>query len=204
MVQSGEQAYAKFSERINQYKAPPPGGAITEHFNRTMPEAGFVGGYTIEVIGEVIGPHPLEFVEKMATGRGLWGAGLRCEMLDYNHFSGLGMVGAVMPTIDNEVKLHETERDRYGLPVPHIIFSHRDNDKRLIQHSEEEMTEILMAAGGEDIWSDHRMAHYWAPAGWDMIRPILSSTPIAEPMMFPIYLFATDRYSRIRRVSIRH
>lgn len=155
MVQSSEQVYAKFPQRINQYKAPPPGGAITEHFNRTMPRVGFVGGYTIEVIG----PHPLQFVEKMATGRGLWGAGLRREMLDYNYFSGLGMVGAVMPTIDNEVKLHETERDQYGLPVPHIIFSYHDNDKRLIKHAGEKMAEILRAAGGEDVWSDHRMAH---------------------------------------------
>jgi choline dehydrogenase-like flavoprotein len=147
--------YAKFTERINQYKAPPPGGAITEHFNRTMPGVGFVGGYTIEVIG----PHPVDFVAKMATGRGLWGAELRREMFDYNHFSGLGMVGTVMPAIDNQVKLHETERDRYGLPVPHIIFSYHDNDKRLIQHSGQKMTEILMAAGGEDVWSVHRTAH---------------------------------------------
>ena len=124
-------------------RAPPPGGAITEHFNRTMPGVGFVGGYTIEVIG----PHPVDFVAKMATGRGLWGAELRREMFDYNHFSGLGMVGTVIPAIDNEVKLHETERDRYGLPVPHIIFSYHDNDKRLIKHSCEKMTEILREDG---------------------------------------------------------
>ena len=60
MVPSSEQVFAKFPERINQYKAPPPGGAITEHFNRTMPGVGFVGGYTIEVIG----PHPVDFVAK--------------------------------------------------------------------------------------------------------------------------------------------
>ncbi len=155
MVQSSEQVYAKFTERINQYKAPPPGGAITEHFNRTMPGVGFVGGYTIEVIG----PHPVDFVAKMATGRGLWGEGLRREMLDYNCFSGLGMVGAVMSNVNNEVKLHETEQDQYGLPVSHVIFSYHDNDKRLIKHAREKMTEILQAAGGEDVWSDHRMAH---------------------------------------------
>src|SRR5437764_1426544 len=44
MVHSGHKVFAKFPRPINQYQAPPPGGALTEHFNRTMPEAGFICG----------------------------------------------------------------------------------------------------------------------------------------------------------------
>lgn len=155
MVQSSDQAYAKFRDRINQYKAPPPGGAISEHFNRTIPGSGFICGYVIEVIG----PHPVEFAERLVAGRELWGLDLRREMLDYNFYSGLGMVGEVMPQTSNTVTLHPTERDAYGLPVTYVRFSYHDNDTRLMQHAHTTMKEILHAAGGAGAWTAPRTAH---------------------------------------------
>ena len=59
----------------------------------------------------------------------MWGAGLRQTMLDYNYYAGLGIVGEVLPQINNTVKLHEAERDQYGLPVAHVIFSHHETTK---------------------------------------------------------------------------
>ncbi|MBD0372719.1 MAG: GMC family oxidoreductase [Pyrinomonadaceae bacterium] len=155
MVHSGHQVFAKFHDRINQYKAPPPGGALTEHFNRTMREADFVCGYTIEVVG----PHPVDFASRLATARKLWGAQLRRTMLDYNYYSGIGIVGEILPQQKNMVKLHDTERDEYGLPVPHILFGYHENDQRIIQHAIAKMKEIMEAAGGEDVWSADRTAH---------------------------------------------
>src|SRR5215218_9045880 len=122
MVHSGHQVFAKFPKRINQYKAPPPGGALTEHFNRTMPDVGFICGYTVEVVG----PHPVDFASRIATARKLWGADLRRMMLDYNYYSGIGIVGEILPQEQNVVKLHETERDSYGLPVPHVVFGYHE------------------------------------------------------------------------------
>ena len=155
MVHSGHQVFAKFPRRINQYKAPPPGGALTEHFNRTMPGAGFVCGYTVEVVG----PHPVDFASRIATARKLWGADLRRAMLDYNYYSGVGIVGEILPQKGNVVKLHESERDRYDLPVPHIVFGYHENDRQIIEHAIAKMKEILEAAGGEDSWSADRTAH---------------------------------------------
>jgi choline dehydrogenase-like flavoprotein len=40
-----------------------------------------------------------------------------------------------------------------------VIFSHHENDLRLIRHSIEKMGDILRAAGGEDIWGANRTAH---------------------------------------------
>jgi choline dehydrogenase-like flavoprotein len=154
MVHSGHQVFARFPRRINQYKAPP-GLALTEHFNLTMPDVDFICGYTIETIG----PHPSDFASRMATGRRLWGADLRREMLDYNYYSGIGIVGETLPQMKNVVKLHESERDRYGLPIPHVVFGYHENDKRIIGHAVEKMTEIMHAAGGEDAWSADRTAH---------------------------------------------
>ncbi|MDQ3802778.1 MAG: GMC family oxidoreductase [Acidobacteriota bacterium] len=155
MVHSGHQVFAKFHDRIGQYKAPPPGGALTEHFNRTMPDEDFVCGYTIEVVG----PHPVDFASRLATARGLWGAELRRAMFDYNYYSGAGIVGEILPQRKNVVKLHETETDQYGLPVPHVRFGYHENDRRIIRHATDKMREILEAAGGEDVWSADRTAH---------------------------------------------
>lgn len=154
MVHSGHQVFARFEERINQYKAPP-GLALTEHFNRTMPDSGFVCGYTIEVVG----PHPVDFASRVTTARGLWGAELRQLMMDYNYYSGIGIVGEVLPKRENEVRLHPTEHDTYGLPVPHVTFSYHENDRRLIAHAIQKMEEIMRAAGGSDPWSADRTAH---------------------------------------------
>jgi len=155
MVHTGHQVFARFQERINQYKAPPPGGAITEHFNRTLPDADFVCGYTIEVVG----PHLSDFAQRLTTSRGLWGAALRREMLDYNFFSPLGIVGEVMPQHDNRVELYPAERDRFGLPIPRVVFSYHDNDRRLVDHAVAMMQRILEAAGGRDAWKADRTAH---------------------------------------------
>ncbi|HYH86780.1 MAG TPA: GMC family oxidoreductase [Pyrinomonadaceae bacterium] len=155
MVHSGHQVFAKFPERIGQYKAPPPGGALTEHFNRTMPGENFICGYTVECVG----PHPVDFAARISTARELWGAELRRAMLDYNYYSGVGIVGEILPQSQNEVRLHATEKDGYGLPVPHVVFGYHENDRRIITHAIAKMKEIVEAAGGRDAWSADRTAH---------------------------------------------
>ena len=154
MVHSGHQVFARYEERINQYKAPP-GLALTEHFNRSMPENGFVCGYTIEAVG----PHPVDFASRLTTARGVWGNRL-CELMrDYNHYAGIGIVGEVLPQRANTVGLHPRERDRFGLPVPQVTFSWHENDRRIIADGIARMEEIMNAAGGTDIWSADRTAH---------------------------------------------
>ncbi|HJU64875.1 MAG TPA: GMC family oxidoreductase, partial [Gemmatimonadaceae bacterium] len=154
MVHAGHQVFARFEERINQDKAPP-GLALTEHFNRTIPGADFVCGFTIEAVG----PHPVDFASRVTTARGLWGTELRRVMMDYNYFAGVGIVGEVMPQRGNAVRLHSSERDQYGLPLPHVVFSYHENDRRLISHAITKMEEILRAAGGRDVWHADRTAH---------------------------------------------
>jgi choline dehydrogenase-like flavoprotein len=155
MVHTGEQVFAHFADRINQYKAPPPGGAITEHFNRTMPAEAFICGYTIEVVG----PHVADFASRMATSRRLWGSTLRREMLDYNYWSGLGMVGEVLPQRENRVELYHEEKDRYGLPISRVVFGYHRNDRDVVEHAVAQMQRILEAAGGRDVWRADRTAH---------------------------------------------
>lgn len=154
MVHTGHQVFAKFQERMNQYEAPP-GLALTEEFNRTMRGVDFIGGYSIEVVG----PHPVDFSSRLATSRGIWGEELRRAMLDYNYYSGIGIVGEVLPQSKNEVILHSDEKDQYGLPIPQIRFGYHENDRKLVKHALEKMKQIMEAAGGQDNWSSDRTAH---------------------------------------------
>lgn len=154
MVHSGHQVFARFEERINQYKAPP-GLALTEHFNHTMAEEDFVCGYTIETVG----PHAVDFASRVTTARGFWGERLQQVMRDYNYYSGIGIVGEVLPQRTNHVRLHDTERDQFGLPIPHVSFSYHENDRRLIRHAIATMTSIMNAAAGSDVWDADRTAH---------------------------------------------
>ncbi|MGI8618781.1 MAG: GMC family oxidoreductase [Gemmatimonadaceae bacterium] len=154
MVHTGHQVFARFGERINQYKAPP-GLALTEQFNRTMAGENFVCGYTIETVG----PHPCDFAGRVTTARGYWGADLKQLMSEANYYSGIGIVGEVLPQMGNEVRLHDTERDRFGLPAAHVVFGYHENDRRLVEHAVAKMKQIMIAAGGEDVWSADRTAH---------------------------------------------
>ncbi len=154
MVHSGQQLFARFPQRIGQYKAPP-GLAITEHFNGTVPGADFCCGYSIEVVG----PHIVDFAARISAARKLWGEALRRVMFDFNYYSGLGMVGETLPQLENCVRLHARERDAHGLPVAHVTFGYHENDRRLMAHAQRNMHAILQAAGGEDIWHADRTAH---------------------------------------------
>jgi choline dehydrogenase-like flavoprotein len=80
-------------------------------------------------------------------------------MMDYNYYSGIGIVGEILPQMRNEVRLHESERDQHGLPIPHVVFGYHENDKQIVRHAIEKMTEIMRAAGGEGVWSADRTAH---------------------------------------------
>lgn len=154
MIHAGHQAFGLFPQRINQYKAPP-GLAITEHFNRTLENAGFCCGYSIEVVG----PHVIDFAVRISAGRHLWGEQLRRTMFDYNYYAGIGITGETLAQLDNRVTLHASECDRHGLPVAHVRFSHHENDRRLIAHATGKLREILAAAGGGDLWDVNRTAH---------------------------------------------
>jgi choline dehydrogenase-like flavoprotein len=65
----------------------------------------------------------------------------------------------VLPQRSNVVRLHPSERDQYGLPVPHVVFEYHENDRRLIAHAIGQMERIMVAAGGTDVWSADRTAH---------------------------------------------
>ncbi len=156
MAQAGNVILGRFDELVRMYKAPPA-HALTEEFYETDPKNDFARGYAVQTVG----PLPIAFSKQLMASKGLWGWGLRRGMMDYNHWSALGLLGEILPWEDNRVELatEADHRDRFGLPVAKVTFSLKDNDKKMIEAGKKKVMEIMAAASAKEIVQEARYAH---------------------------------------------
>ena len=70
----------------------------------------------------------------------------------------IGVLNELLPQPDNRVTLAE-EKDPHGLPVARFDYSLGDNDKANIAYSTKVITDILHAAGAQDVLTIQRYAH---------------------------------------------
>ncbi|QGH68311.1 GMC family oxidoreductase [Pseudactinotalea sp. HY158] len=152
MVQGAAQTAGRFDHEIRQYKAPPP-EVSSEQFYETDPARDFARGFSIQTVG----PLPIGWAEHVLAD-GHWGRALREYMRDYNHWATIGVLNELLPHPDNRVTLAE-EVDRRGLPVARFDHSLGENDRRNNAYSTRVITEILQAAGAQDVLTVHRFAH---------------------------------------------
>lgn len=150
---AGPGVWATFDEEIRWYKGPP-NMAVSEHWNYVDDGKDFHGGYAFMSQG----PLPRAWAQTLVTERRLWGHQLRDEMLKYNHMAGLVPVAETEPRPENRVELMQ-EVDQYGLPIPRVVFSYSENDRRLQQHAVQFMRTMLEAAGGYNLWSNNDTSH---------------------------------------------
>jgi choline dehydrogenase-like flavoprotein len=148
MVQSNQAVWGTMKDEVRSYKGPPS-LAITEHWNYQDRGKDFFGGYCYMSQG----PLAQQWATISSGGRGLWGEALMRHMEAYNHAVGLKIVGEMLPQERNCVTLAD-EKDQYGLPIARVTYSWCDNDKRLIGHSLDFMTEALKAIDATDIWRE--------------------------------------------------
>ncbi len=153
MAQAGNVVMGRFDEPVRMYKAPPA-HALTEEFYETDPRNDFARGFAIQTVG----PLPVAFGKQMLAAKKAWGWGLRREMMDYNHWAALGLLGEILPWPDNRVTLSE-DTDRFGLRVAHVSFNLHDNDKKLIKFAKLKTMEVMRAAGATEVVQEARYAH---------------------------------------------
>jgi choline dehydrogenase-like flavoprotein len=152
MVQGASQAGGRFPEEVRMYKAPPP-EVTSEDFYETDEARGFARGFSIQTVS----PLPIGWAEHVLAS-GHWGRALREYMRDYNHWATIGVLNELLPLPDNRVTL-AGEKDRYGLPVARLDYSQCDNDRANVEYSNKVLTDILGAAGAQDVLTIHRYAH---------------------------------------------
>lgn len=154
MAQAGPVVWGRFDGMIRQYKAPPA-CAISEEFYETDPRNDFVRGYALQTVS----PLPIAMSHILAEEGGLFGEDLIRAMQDYNHYAAIGVLGEILPAMDNRVSLDPTARDQFGLPVPHVTFSLGDNDRKMMRAGIETAERVLTAAGATETHWVERFAH---------------------------------------------
>ena len=145
MTQPNQGVFGRMDSEMRWNKAPP-NLCVSEHWNYSDAKD-FPGGYTLMSQG----PMPQEWANVQIGAKGLWGEPLRRAMLDYNHMTGIKVVGEGLPSEKNTVTLTD-EIDQYGLRIPKITYSWTDGDKALIAHCMDQMQGCLEAVGASDIF----------------------------------------------------
>jgi choline dehydrogenase-like flavoprotein len=100
---------------------------------------------------------PIAWAEHVLAD-GHWGHALREYMRDYNHWYVLGALCELLPLPDNRVTLADM-KDSNGMPVARMDYSQCDNDRASIAYARQTMTDILHAAGAQDVLVIDRYAH---------------------------------------------
>lgn len=152
LAHPGLQIWARFEEEISPWKGIP-GALISEDFHRVL-GADYAGGFILQSLGVM----PVTYATQLVRARGIYGEALKAHMEGYRHTAGINILGECLPNPENRVELGH-DRDARGLPVPHIVFSAGENERRLTAHADSVMTKILIAAGGRDLWRFDRYAH---------------------------------------------
>ncbi len=152
MVQGASQTAGRFPDELRMYKAPPP-EVSSEQFYETDGDRNFKRGFSIQTVS----PLPIGWAEHVLAD-GHWGRAMREYMRDYNHWATIGVLNELLPQPDNRITIAD-ESDPYGIPVARMDYSLCDNDKANIDYSTKIITNILHAAGSQDVLTIHRYAH---------------------------------------------
>jgi choline dehydrogenase-like flavoprotein len=155
------------------------GGSIYDE-SRFDPKRGFVGGYLLQAVQVGI---PFLTAVIVPTG---WGRSFTRFVENYDHLSGIWMNGEDMPRAGNRITLHATEKDRFGLPIPHVHVDDHANDLAMREHFYGRAEAVLRAAGAVDVMRGSPL-----PASHNMGTCRMSATPDTG---------VTDAYGRTHEV----
>lgn len=75
----------------------------------------------------------------------------------------LGGSGEMLPRYENQVSLHPTLKDKWGMPQLHIECELTENDWKMFENIADTAAEILEAIGVKDVKKKIDAKHGWAP-----------------------------------------
>ena len=115
------------------------------------------------------GHSPLDFLR----GYGLWGGIQRVDLpplLSQVGNEAIGFLvgcGEVLPHLENHVRLSADRVDVWGIPIPHIDFTWRENEERMLAHMQSQIQELIQNMGGRSLHLSELLR------GGQSIRPLL-------------------------------
>lgn len=134
----------KFSDKTTEGKTPT-NGYIPRFRNLKRKDSDFVGGYAIAMYCNR--RHKLD-INKV-------GDELLEEILREKQFSDWEvfalMMAETVPKETNQISLHPTKKDQYGMPLINFHVDYDENDEKIIADFHREMKELFIKAGFVDI-----------------------------------------------------
>jgi choline dehydrogenase-like flavoprotein len=137
--------YAAFDEPVHMFRGTTMAGIIQDEA-RNDPSRGFVGGYELETLSLGL-PFMAAFLDP-----GAWGEGFAHKMEQYPNMAGMWVVGEDMPRATNRVTLHESEKDKFGMPIPNVHFDDHPNDIAMRSHAMIQGAAVYRAAGATEVY----------------------------------------------------
>jgi choline dehydrogenase-like flavoprotein len=133
--------YAVMPGPVHLYKGARQAGIIMDEHGHS-PERGFAGGYLMELSSATP-----TFYSEFAG----WGEDARRWMEGYTHAAGTFLVGEDPPQETNRIRLHPTDTDALGLPVPVLDYTPHPNTTAMKQHAAARLRELYASLGATDI-----------------------------------------------------
>jgi choline dehydrogenase-like flavoprotein len=132
--------YAAFDQPVHMFRGTTMAGIIRDESGND-PARGFVGGYEMETLSLGL-PFMAAFLDP-----GAWGAEFARKMETYSNMAGMWIVGEDMPRETNRVTLDPEEKDKFGMPIPHVHFDDHPNDIAMRSHALNQGRAVYEAAG---------------------------------------------------------
>ncbi len=134
--------YAEFEKPVHMYKSTVVPGIVTE-WQDNDPTRGHLAGYELEILHLGL-PFMSAFLNPGKSG---WGRELADSLANYDKMAGFWICGEDMPVESNNITLHPTEKDQYGLPVPVVYKTDHINDTRMRNHAYARSKELFESVG---------------------------------------------------------
>ena len=137
--------YAAFDQPVNMHRGVVVAGWIRDEAGND-PARGFVGGYysTVCALG-------LPFYAAFLNPKG-WGRDNASWIEAYGHISSIALLGEDMAIETNQLSLHATERDQYGLPIPNLHLDDHPNELIMKNYGYKRSVELYDAIGAKRIF----------------------------------------------------
>ena len=133
--------YSIFKGPVNMFRGNSTSVIVRDEMKHD-PSRGFAGGYFLVGIG--VG---LPFMAGGIMRPGAWGREFTSVVDNYDHMISFYLLGEQMPSKQNRITLHATEKDQYGQPIPVVSVSYHANDAAMKKHALAQWQKLADAAG---------------------------------------------------------
>ncbi|MBL4826655.1 MAG: GMC family oxidoreductase [Spongiibacteraceae bacterium] len=115
-------------------------------FSHSDQKRGFAGGFEFEQVSF----DPATLTRLARPGR--WGKNYAKQLSKYDHFAALLITGEDPAQHSNGIRLHETQKDQYGMPVPVVHYVDHPNSKKLREYAQQKAKALYQSLGSEDVF----------------------------------------------------